>query len=144
MHLGKVANHKKANQDDGLIPLINIVFLMLIFFMVAGHIERTSPIDVMPPVSISETHQAQEPLELIISSTGELAFNYQRLQQADLQQAIELAFEQAEDKEQFKILVKVDGHLEVDALRETLSIIKHSGIKRVALATQYHPAADHE
>ena len=31
---------RKDNSDDQLIPLINIVFLMLIFFMVAGQISE--------------------------------------------------------------------------------------------------------
>ena len=31
---------KKEYDDDGLLPLVNIIFLLLIFFMIAGVIEK--------------------------------------------------------------------------------------------------------
>ena len=31
---------KKDYEDDGLLPLVNIIFLLLIFFMIVGVIER--------------------------------------------------------------------------------------------------------
>ena len=31
---------KKGYDDDGLLPLVNIIFLLLIFFMIAGVIEK--------------------------------------------------------------------------------------------------------
>jgi biopolymer transport protein ExbD len=31
---------RNSSSDDNMIPLINIVFLLLIFFMVAGHIQK--------------------------------------------------------------------------------------------------------
>ena len=46
---------RKDNSDDQLIPLINIVFLMLIFFMVAGQISEQDAQYIAPPESISET-----------------------------------------------------------------------------------------
>ena len=45
---------RKDNTDDQLIPLINIVFLMLIFFMVAGQISEQDAQFIAPPESISE------------------------------------------------------------------------------------------
>jgi biopolymer transport protein ExbD len=34
------SNKKKEYDDDGLLPLVNIIFLLLIFFMIAGVIEQ--------------------------------------------------------------------------------------------------------
>ena len=31
---------KREYDDDGLLPLVNIIFLLLIFFMIAGVIEK--------------------------------------------------------------------------------------------------------
>ncbi len=37
----KLKNRKKREyDDDGLLPLVNIIFLLLIFFMIAGVIEK--------------------------------------------------------------------------------------------------------
>ena len=35
-----VTRKKRENDDDGLLPLVNIIFLLLIFFMIAGVIEK--------------------------------------------------------------------------------------------------------
>ena len=47
----KLKNRKKREyDDDGLLPLVNIIFLLLIFFMIAGVIEkRILKHDIEPP-----------------------------------------------------------------------------------------------
>ena len=40
---------KKAVQQNSQLPLINIVFLMLIFFLLAGTIAPAYELDVAPP-----------------------------------------------------------------------------------------------
>lgn len=47
----RLANRKKQDyDDDGLLPLVNIIFLLLIFFMIAGVIEkRILKDDIDPP-----------------------------------------------------------------------------------------------
>tara|TARA_B100001113_G_scaffold352542_1_gene354242 strand:+ start:2734 stop:3132 length:399 start_codon:yes stop_codon:yes gene_type:complete len=47
----KLKNRKKREyDDDGLLPLVNIIFLLLIFFMIAGVIEkRILKNDIDPP-----------------------------------------------------------------------------------------------
>ena len=47
----KLKNRKKREyDDDGLLPLVNIIFLLLIFFMIAGVIEkRILKNDIEPP-----------------------------------------------------------------------------------------------
>lgn len=60
--------------DDQLIPLINIVFLLLIFFMVAGQItEREAIID--PPESLSRKPAPENPALLLLERNGALRIN---------------------------------------------------------------------
>ena len=35
-----ITRKKREYDDDGLLPLVNIIFLLLIFFMIAGFIEK--------------------------------------------------------------------------------------------------------
>ena len=45
------SKQKREYDDDGLLPLVNIIFLLLIFFMIAGVIEkRFLKDDIEPPV----------------------------------------------------------------------------------------------
>jgi len=136
MKVGQSIQHSKPNQDDNLIPLINIVFLMLIFFMVAGHISQSDPLKVQPPTSSSETHESQEPLVLVVTTDGQIAFDQAIVTKEELAAQITEKFEAADDKKGFNLLVKVDANLAVEELQSILQIIKQTGLKRVALATQ--------
>jgi len=54
--------------EDALLPLINLVFLMLIFFIVAGQIADT-PLPELPPTST--TGEQQQPYaDLVVSANG--------------------------------------------------------------------------
>ena len=122
--------------DDNMIPLINIVFLMLIFFMVAGQISQSEPVKVKLPSSISEKHKPEEPAVIVIGLDGKIAFDKAVVKQTELTALIKKRFEKSKDKDNFTLMVKVDGALPVEKLRAVLNQIKQSGIKRVALATQ--------
>ena len=50
MRLTKVKNHKKAIPEN-TIPLINVVFLMLIFFLIAGTVAPPVSTELQPPRS---------------------------------------------------------------------------------------------
>jgi len=136
MKLGKSLQHKKPNMDDNLVPLINIVFLMLIFFMVAGQISQSDPIKVQAPSSISDTHEQAQPVVLVMASDGQLAFEGSSIVHSELEKAISDAFDSVDDKQAFSLLLKVDANLAIEELHEVLATIKQTGIKRIALATQ--------
>ncbi len=60
----------RSASDDALVPLINIVFLMLIFFLLAGTIAPTPPVAVDPPAADSREPLRQESLEVAIDQHG--------------------------------------------------------------------------
>ncbi len=141
MKVGQSIQHKKPNQDDNLIPLINIVFLMLIFFMVAGHISESDPIKVQAPSSISDKQDKLEPMVIVVAADGQVAFEQELMANAELERQLNERFDAARDQQAFSLLVKVDADLPVDKLQSVLNIIRQSGIKRVSLATQKRAGA---
>ena len=51
--IDRLTRKPPRSSDDGLIPMINIVFLLLIFFMIAGQIAQQEPNLQLP---ISQSH----------------------------------------------------------------------------------------
>ena len=129
-------NTSKREQDDGMISLINIVFLMLIFFMVAGQIQRSDAIKLKPPVSASDTPQQQERVTVLVSPSGELWFEQNAISDEALATELNTAFAEAINPDLMSILVKVDGALPVTRLQEVLSEIKRAGYRKISLATR--------
>ena len=82
------SRHAKSD-DDNLIPLINIVFLLLIFFMVAGQIQPQPDAHIDVPVA---THESQRvPLSVFVSldANGNLTWINEAISAEALAQRLE-------------------------------------------------------
>lgn len=130
---------KRANSDDdNLIPLINIVFLMLIFFMVAGQIQPSDGVKVESPRSISDTKLTPERLKVVIAEDGELFIDGAQVPQDELGNRV-LAYMNTltlEQKETAAVVIKADGNLIVDRMQDYVKTIKTSGVTHISLMTQ--------
>lgn len=128
---------RQPQSDENLIPLINIVFLMLIFFMVAGQIQRSDAQRIDPPDSISEqVLQKQNRAELLVTEEGALYLDGQEIAANELSKQLQLSLAQASNPQVFTVQVKVDGSLDVVQLQSTLRSIKAAGLLRISLITQ--------
>ena len=80
----------KPSSDDNMIPLINIVFLLLIFFMVAGQIKaQPGQAITLPSTAQLESAQAQT-LRLELFADGQLMLNGELIEVASLKSKIDL------------------------------------------------------
>lgn len=129
---------RKNSDDDNLIPLINIVFLMLIFFMVAGQIQPSDGVKIESPTSVSDTKLTPERLKVVISEDGQLFIDGAQLEKDAFGSRV-LAYVQtltAEQKENAAVVIKADGNLTVDSMQDYVKTIKTSGITHISLMTQ--------
>ena len=61
---------RAQGDDERVLPLINVVFLLLIFFMLAGQFASADPFRIEPPVSRSEGQSESAALTLLIGGGG--------------------------------------------------------------------------
>lgn len=66
----------RREHGDPIIPLINVIFLLVIFFMVAGTIAPTPALDVRPPTSKADGELAQA-ADIILGLDGRVAVGEQ-------------------------------------------------------------------
>ncbi|CAM3345745.1 biopolymer transporter ExbD [Paracoccus nototheniae] len=64
-------------RGESIIPMINVVFLLLIFFLLTAQISQPTPFPLTPPDSASDI-KAQAIDVLYVSAAGELAWNEAR------------------------------------------------------------------
>jgi biopolymer transport protein ExbD len=126
----------KQSNDDNLIPLINVVFLMLIFFMVAGHIQASDGVDVSPPSSTNEKDIVETPITIVATNNSELYTKGAQITESDLTLLLEQHVLSVKENEQLALQLKVDGALAVEDLQDILLLIKSSGIQHISLVTQ--------
>ncbi len=63
----------RRTRGENIVPMINVVFLLLIFFLMSAQITPPAPFEVTPPQSLSET-AADDPDTLHVSATGTLGY----------------------------------------------------------------------
>lgn len=58
---------------EATVPLINVVFLLLIFFMLAGEITRTAPFEITPPDGAASEMDERDGHTVYVAADGRLA-----------------------------------------------------------------------
>lgn len=124
---------KKSNQEVSLIPLINVIFLLLIFFMVAGTVEGIDIFEVDLPKSSEARAKPPIPSIVYLSEDGRIAVNNDIVKQENLKTIISTLFI---DNPSQKITVKSDGKVPMNKLVHIMNIIEESGGIEVSLVTQ--------
>lgn len=132
-----IAQRNRQGGDDGVIPLINVVFLMLIFFMVAGQIQKSDPIKITPPDSINERRADSKPnVLLVIGKEGDIYLNDDLVLLDQIEPRLTDLFDRAPAPDSFWVQIKADGDLNIETLRPIFSKVRASGLTKVSVATQ--------
>ena len=120
----------KIDNSDNLLPLVNIIFLLLIFFMMAGVIQKTKELnDVnLATVTIEEYQENNQPV-LFINKNGQLILDDTPVTLENLKNNLESVSGEK------KLLIAADGDLMSQQLNEVLTELHDSKISKVTLIT---------
>jgi len=144
---------KNSTDDDeleiNLTPLIDIVFLLLIFFMVSTTFTKESQLKIQLPQAEGEKVTPQEVPKLIIeiSELGIYAVKgpddrtaRQILNTSSdaLQRVIRLAAEN-QDKDRMVVIIRADRKTPHEAVIRALSVAGQLGLTRITFATESQP-----
>lgn len=61
--------------QEPMLPLINIVFLLLIFFMIAGSLQKLGPFEVEPPASQTADPRPEDTIVIWFGTNGEIGID---------------------------------------------------------------------
>ena len=118
-----------------LIPLIDVVFQLIVFFMVATTFIITPGISLLLPTSQTAEPVAMTRLVVTVVSRDELYFNKER---HDLQSlALRLAEVTEEEREKIKtVVLEGDRSVPYSLLVEVLDALRRSGFRGINLRTR--------
>lgn len=121
------ATPRRRRPSEAIVPMINVVFLLLIFFLMSAQITPPAPFDVTLPESASES--AARPTDtLYMDAQGLLAFNGAR-GEAVFDALAALATPDA------TLQIRADARLEAQALARLLPELAARGIAEIELLT---------
>ncbi|MBK5930441.1 ExbD/TolR family protein [Halochromatium salexigens] len=133
----------RNSSDDALIPLINVVFLMLIFFMIAGQIRPPEALSIDPPNSRQGRLIAPERILLLMDGQGRVALDGKVVPASLLGErlAAKLATvretsDQDGAKTDIGITLKADAAVTQGQLRALLDQLRALGVERLRVLSQ--------
>lgn len=122
----RFAQPPRRRATESVVPMINVVFLLLIFFMMAARIAPPQPFDLTPPQAASEARPDGARV-LYLSRDGVLAFEAHR--GAEVWTALAEAG-------QGPLTLRADMDMSAALLAETLARLAAIGIGDVELAVR--------
>jgi len=120
---------RERGLEDNVLPLINIVFLLLIFFMVAGVIRPQAPFTVEPPNTEHAGPASKQPMVLAIAADGRLALAGETVPRGQLTERLKAR------ELTGTLRIKADGKLSAQAFTDLLPDLRAAGIAEVRLLT---------
>ncbi len=116
-------------------PLIDIVFLLLIFFMVTSHFDVASGLHIqLPEVAQRLFNQKDNQLRLIIDKSGGMFLDGKRLDLKTLEKKLEKA---VNEKDLIHLVLQADKDVRHGAVVQAMDVAKSVGINSIIIAAQW-------
>ncbi len=124
------AGERQPDQNDRLIPMINIVFLLLTFFMIAGTFHAAELLDIEPPEApASGGDLPDEGPVVLVARDGAMAMKDKRLSMDDVIASLKKEI----GGEPVEVRVKADRAARVKVVLPLLKKMADAGITHVQL-----------
>ena len=118
-----------------LTPLIDVVFLLLIFFMVSTTFDTTSQLKiVLPEASQDEVIKPKQPLYLVINAKGSFFLNARELS-SQKSEALSIALRRVLEGSDRPVVIQSDAGSPVQSLVTAMDVVARLGLTQVSIAT---------
>ncbi|WP_108258597.1 ExbD/TolR family protein [Mangrovicoccus ximenensis] len=129
----RLASPPKRQPSESIIPMINVVFLLLIFFLMTAQIAPPAPFEVEPPEARSEA-QPEGELTLLVDADGQLGFR-DMAGGDEVLQAVSAAMADCGDGCAAPLQIRVDAALPAAKLAALMAQLPAAGILRAEIVT---------
>ena len=131
--LMEINRSKRMTREVSMIPLINLVFLLLIFFLVAGTIEKFDIIEVDIPVADSGKVLDEGHIVIVLGQYNEILLNDELVDIDELRRSVT---EQLANNPRKIISLKADSRLEASKMVAIMDLLRLAGGQNISIITQ--------
>ena len=122
--------------DINLTPLIDVVFLLLIFFMVSTTFEHQSRIQIELPEATAEASKPDdESLEILIDAQGRYFLGEQQVVNTELKTLKGAIRKALGERDSMPVMIRADARTPHQAVVRALDATSQLGLVNISLAT---------
>lgn len=131
---------KRQRVDDGgvnLTPLIDVVFLLLIFFMVSTTFTKESRLNLELPSAQGETSlQESVVLEVVVDASGHYRVNERALALQTVEALMKAMADAAQDNSDIPVIITADAKSPHQSVITAMDAAGRLGFAKLSLTTQ--------
>lgn len=124
---------RHTRREISLVPLINVVFLLLIFFLVAGTLDKIEVIPVDPPMAESGKILDEGHIVILLGKYDEVILDDELI---DMERIVPIVRKKLEPYPEKIITIKADMHVPAERLIQVMDYVKEAGGHNLSLVTQ--------
>lgn len=134
----RLRHSRQEAPDVNMTPLIDVVFLLLIFFMVSTTFKRESEITIELPQVISgkEVEQREKEIEIAIDAQGRYYINDMALLNTKLTTLIAALKEVAGNEHEPTLIISADGRAPHQSVMSAMDAAQQLGFNHLTFATE--------
>ncbi|WP_428775778.1 ExbD/TolR family protein [Vibrio sp.] len=132
MRLGRRHSKQEEAQVD-LTSMLDIVFIMLIFFIVTSSFVRESGMEVNRPEAAHAVSQQQAGIFVAITASNDIYIDKRLIDVERVQATLEHL---SLDKQDVSLVIQADEHAYNGTVVKVMDAAKGAGIQKIALATE--------
>ena len=121
------------DSDINLTPMLDVVFIMLIFFIVTATFIKQAGIDVYRPDALTAEKKPTVSVLLAIGPTGEIWIDKKRIDITAVRAVIERLHA---ENPKGTLVIQADRAAKSEKLMAVLAAARGAGLKEVAIATE--------
>lgn len=131
------ATRKHDEPDVNILPLIDVVFLLLIFFMVTTTFERESEISItLPEASREEVKVEPDAIEIAIDKDGRVFINEQSLPDSQLGTIRDALTAYVADADRIPVIINADAEASHQSVIRVMDAARQAGLRQITFATR--------
>ncbi|WP_085297782.1 ExbD/TolR family protein [Cognaticolwellia mytili] len=131
--LNKMLQEQEESEEINMTPMLDVVFILLIFFIVTASFVKESGIEVNRPEAATAVKKERANILVAISDKGEIWINKRRIDVRAVQANIERL--KAENP-QGTVVIQADKKATTDVLIKVMDSARAAGVYDVSIAAQ--------
>jgi biopolymer transport protein ExbD len=132
----RLARPARRQQPETIVALIDVVFFLLVFFMLIGRMDATAPFEVIPPLGLTGTDMPAGGITLSVAQDGALALDGHDTQRGQLEADIAARLAAEPD---VLIRVNADRDTELRHVLPLVGLLETMGARDVVLVVTPNP-----
>mgnify|MGYP001281174320 CR=1 FL=1 len=132
---------QQDNPDINLTPLIDVVFLLLIFFMVSTTFNKEAEIQIdLPEASGEKTTKEEFVVEITIDNQGRYFVNDRRLRDSKVDTLKQAITQTIGDRKAPHVIINSDKDTSYQSVMTAMDAVRQLGLSKFSLSVKESPA----